>query len=203
MGWAFEVVWYDPMWLSNLSFHFSYLLKLPQSSSLKSVISWCTQLRSETGNLFKLKVVIRYNNVSCWSCRAVVAMDSCVIVQGLRCTSVMERLLFRLDLNEKVSPQVTGYLFWSFPYLKGLVLCSFSGSYYHFWVSTRTLVSKTLFFYHISLCSSTSIHPLSECFVSVPVSLRPPSWKAQTPVIGQLSQAWVGTPPSCFCVSFV
>ena len=127
--------------------------------------------------------MIRYK---CWSCRAVVVMNGCGSVRGLRphpcrqlgnnSTLVMERLSFWIDLNEKVLSWVTAYLFWSFLYLKGLILCSFSGLCYHFWVSTRTFMSKT-FFFHTSLCCSISIHLLSYCFVSVSVSLRPPFWK--------------------------
>ena len=40
---------------------------------------------------------------------------------------------------------------------------------------------------------STSIHPLSEQFILVPVSLRPPSQIAQCALIGHLPQAWAGT----------
>ena len=40
---------------------------------------------------------------------------------------------------------------------------------------------------------SNSIHPLSACSVLVPVTLRHPSWKAQSALTGLLSQAWAGT----------
>ena len=44
---------------------------------------------------------------------------------------------------------------------------------------------KPRYFSHTVHCCSTSIHPLSEQSVVAPVSLKPPSRKAQTVLIGQ------------------
>lgn len=59
-------------------------------------------------------------------------------------------------------------------HFQGPMLCSFSGSYSLFGVSTRTcvhaLMFKTHYFSHTVHCFSISIHPLSEHSVLAPVS---------------------------------
>ena len=43
------------------------------------------------------------------------------------------------------------------------------------------------------MLSSASIHPLPQCPILMPVSLRPPSLKAWSSPIGQLKQVWAST----------